>query len=53
MKDNKHIRAIPADVLAQAQTKINEIAALLAPYIVVLTPAERHEFPKMGKNHQF
>jgi hypothetical protein len=34
--------------LTQAQTKINEVAALLAPYIVALTPAERHELPKMG-----
>jgi hypothetical protein len=49
MKDNKHIQAIPADVLTQAQTKVNEIAALLAPYIVALTPAERHELPKMGE----
>jgi hypothetical protein len=49
MKDNKHVQAIPQDVLAQAQTKINEAAALLAPYIVALTPAERHELPKMGE----
>jgi hypothetical protein len=31
MKDNKHIQAIPAGVLTQAQTKINEVAALLTP----------------------
>jgi hypothetical protein len=49
MKDNKHVQAIPQDVLTQAQTKINEAAALLAPYIVALTPAERHELPKMGE----
>jgi hypothetical protein len=49
MKDNKHVQAIPSDVLSQAQTKINETAALLAPYIVALTPAERHELPKMGE----
>jgi hypothetical protein len=35
--------------LTQAQTKINEVAALLAPYVVALTPAERHELPKMGE----
>jgi hypothetical protein len=27
--ENKHIQVIPADVLTQAQTKINEVAALL------------------------
>jgi hypothetical protein len=49
MKDNKHVQAIPSDVLTQAQTKINEVKALLTPYIVALTPAERHELPKMGE----
>jgi hypothetical protein len=49
MKDNKHIQSIPQDILTQAQTKINEIKALLAPYIVALTPSERHELPKMGE----
>jgi hypothetical protein len=49
MKDNKHVQAIPADVLTQAQTKIDEVTALLAPYMIALTPAERHELPKMGE----
>jgi hypothetical protein len=49
MKDNKHVQAIPQEVLTQAQTKINEIATLLAPYVVALTPAERYELPKMGE----
>jgi hypothetical protein len=49
MKDNKHAQAIPQEVLTQAQAKINEAAALLAPYFVALTPAERHELPKMGE----
>jgi hypothetical protein len=49
MKDNKHAQAIPQEVLTQVQTKINEAAALLIPYIVALTPAERHELPKMGE----
>jgi hypothetical protein len=49
MKDNKHTLAIPQEVLTQAQTKINEVSALLTPYIVVLTPAERHELPKTGE----
>jgi hypothetical protein len=49
MKDNKHIQAIPQEVLTQAQTKINEVKTLLAPYVVALTPSERHELPKMGE----
>jgi hypothetical protein len=49
MKDNKHVQAIPADVLTQAQTKIDEVTALLAPYMIALTPAEWHELPKMGE----
>ncbi|MDR2410430.1 MAG: hypothetical protein LBE13_20285 [Bacteroidales bacterium] len=49
MKDNKHVQAIPQDILTQAQTKINEVKTLLAPYVVALTPLERHELPKMGE----
>ncbi|MDR2510313.1 MAG: hypothetical protein LBC77_06685 [Spirochaetaceae bacterium] len=49
MKDNRHIQAIPQDVLTQAQTKIDEVAALLAPFMIALTPQERHEMPKMGE----
>jgi len=48
MKSNKHNHAVPADVLAQAQTKVDELRDLLAPYMLALTPAERHELPKMG-----
>jgi hypothetical protein len=49
MKENQHVQAIPSTVLTQAQTKIDEAAALLAPYMLALTPAERHELPKMGE----
>jgi hypothetical protein len=49
MKDNQHIQAIPSTVLAQAQAKIDEAKALLAPYTLALTPAERHGLPKMGE----
>jgi len=48
MKDNKHSQAIPENILAQAQAKIVEAANLLQPYLLALTPAERHELPKMG-----
>jgi hypothetical protein len=49
MKENTHAQAIPAAVLTEAQTKIDEVRAALAPYITALTPAERHELPKMGQ----
>jgi hypothetical protein len=42
-------QAIPAEVLTQAQTKANELKTLLAPYMLALTPSERHELPKMGE----
>jgi hypothetical protein len=48
MKENNHIQAIPQDVLAQVQTKIQEVQTLLAPYMLALTPEERRELPKMG-----
>ena len=49
MKENTHTQAIPQDVLAQAQTKIQEVWTLLTPYLLALTPAERREMPKMGE----
>jgi hypothetical protein len=49
MKDNQHIQTIPSTILAQAQTKIDEVITLLAPYVLALTPSERHELPKMGE----
>jgi hypothetical protein len=39
----------PSTVLTQVQTKINEAAALFAPYLIALTPTERHKLPKMGE----
>jgi hypothetical protein len=49
MKDNQHTQSIPAAVLAEAQTKIDEVKALLTPYMLALTPTERRELPKMGE----
>jgi hypothetical protein len=46
--ENKHVIPIPSEVLAQAQTNIDATLALLAPYLLPLTPAERHDLPKMG-----
>jgi len=61
VKDNKHSQAIPENILAQAEAKIVEAANMLRPYMLALTPAERHELPKMGpktlnfveKSHEF
>jgi hypothetical protein len=49
MKDNRHTQIIPSTVLTQVQTKIDEAKTLLASYLLALTPAERHELPKMGE----
>jgi hypothetical protein len=48
MKENRHIQLIPSTILTQAQAKIDEAKTLLAPYLLALTPVERHELPKMG-----
>jgi hypothetical protein len=47
--DNRHLQAIPPDVIAQVQAKLNEIKAILKPFTVTLTPAERHDMLKMGE----
>jgi hypothetical protein len=49
MKENTHVQAIPENVLTSAQTKIQEVLTLLAPYMLALTPAERQGMPKMGE----
>jgi hypothetical protein len=49
MKDNQHVQLIPSTVLTQAQTKIDELRTLLSPYLLALTPTERHDLPKMGE----
>ncbi|MDR0694291.1 MAG: hypothetical protein LBF81_03210 [Prevotellaceae bacterium] len=46
--EDKHVTPIPVDVLAQAQANIDAANALLAPYLLPLTPTERHDLPKMG-----
>ncbi|MHB9295924.1 hypothetical protein PilKf_01678 [Pillotina sp. SPG140] len=49
MSGNKHTQAIPSTVLTQAQTKIDEVKALLESYLIALTAAERQSLPKMGE----
>jgi hypothetical protein len=46
--ENKHVVAIPPEILAQVQNKIDEANELLAPYLSPLTPQERQELLKMG-----
>ena len=48
MRENKHSQAIPENTLQQARDKIAEVAVLLKPYLLALTPEQRHELPKMG-----
>jgi hypothetical protein len=45
---NKHVIPIPSDVLKQAQAHISAALSDLAPYLLPLTPDERHDLPKMG-----
>ena len=49
MKENAHAQAIPQNILAVAQTKIQEVMTLLSPYMLALTAAERQGMPKMGE----
>jgi hypothetical protein len=46
--DDQHVAPIPPEVLAQAQSHVDAANALLAPYVLPLTPEERHDLPKMG-----
>jgi hypothetical protein len=46
MKDNQHVQAIPSTVMTQVQTKIDGAKALITPYLLALTPAERQGLPK-------
>jgi hypothetical protein len=46
--EDKHVISIPPNVLAQAQANIDAANAALAPYLLPLTPEERHDLAKMG-----
>ncbi|MDR0537354.1 MAG: hypothetical protein LBH04_04835 [Tannerellaceae bacterium] len=48
MRNNIHQQAIPAQVLQEIHTKLKDAYALLTPYAVPLTPAERKYILKMG-----
>lgn len=44
----KILISIPPTLIAEATTKINEVVGLLTPYLIALTPQERHDLPKMS-----
>jgi hypothetical protein len=49
MNTDEHSVSIPVNVLAQAQSLAEQLRTLLNPYVHPLTPAERHDIPKMGE----
>jgi hypothetical protein len=46
--NDKHVTAIPAEVLIEVQGHIDSAKKALQPYVLALTPDERHTLPKMG-----
>lgn len=46
--DNKVNFTIPEEVINQVTEKLNEITALLHPYLIALSPEERRTIPKMS-----
>ena len=45
---NRISNVIPADVILEVTTKLNECKVALAPYLFALTEKERHDLFKMG-----
>jgi hypothetical protein len=48
MKNDRHKDAIPEATLTQVYGQIEAVKTALAPYILALTPQERHAILKMG-----
>lgn len=48
---NKHSQNIPAEVLEQANQEVSKLLGLLAPYIIPLTPDQRHSMLKIGEKN--
>ena len=46
--DNKVNSSIPEGVISEATTKLNEVVNILKPYLIALSPTERHDLPKMS-----
>ena len=51
MKNKVHY-LIPEATITQVQDKLAEVENLLKPYLVELTPSERHDLPKMSDGTQ-
>lgn len=46
--ENKINFEIPEEIATQASGKLQEVITLLTPYLIALTPDERHSLPKMS-----
>jgi hypothetical protein len=46
--NDRHVTAIPAEVLTEVQGHIDNAKSALRPYVLPLTPDERQTLPKMG-----
>jgi hypothetical protein len=46
--DNKINFSIPEEVISDVTSKLNDIVNQLRPFLIALTPTERHDLPKMS-----
>jgi hypothetical protein len=46
--DNKINFSIPDEVIADITSRLNDVANIVRPYVIALTPIERHDLPKMS-----
>jgi hypothetical protein len=49
MNGNLHVQQVPVEVLAQAKSLVEQLTALLSPYMVSLSSTDRQTIPKMGE----
>jgi hypothetical protein len=46
--DNKISFTIPDEVITDVNSKLSDVVNQLRPYLIALTPTERHDLPKMS-----
>lgn len=46
--DNKIDFSIPEEVVSEVSSKLTDVVKLLKPFLIALTPTERHDLPKMS-----
>jgi len=46
--DNKINYSISPEIIAECTAKLNEVTNILKPYLIALSPTERHDLPKMS-----